>query len=332
MGSCNSVILLDEIDKLGHDFRGDPSSALLEVLDPQQNSTFTDHYLEVPFDLSEVLFITTANVTHTIPKPLLDRMELISLPGYLAEEKAQIALHYLVPKILKEHGLKRSDVKIPAPVVKKVIASYTREAGVRGLDRALSTVARKITRRLVEAEDKSEPLSLPVTVKVGDLKEYLGPPKLYDLAIPKDSEKGNVVGLAWTEAGGDVLLIEAVTMKGKGELVLTGNLGEVMRESAKAAVSYLRSESQALGIGAFDWKEVDIHIHVPEGAVPKDGPSAGITMATAILSAVSGRRVRPGIAMTGEISLRGKVLPVGGIREKILTDRKSTRLNSSHGS
>ena len=192
-GSCNPVILLDEIDKLGHDFRGDPSSALLEVLDPQQNSTFTDHYLEVPFDLSEVLFITTANVTHTIPKPLLDRMELISLPGYLAEEKAQIALHYLVPKILKEHGLKRSDVKIPAPVVKKVIASYTREAGVRGLDRALSTVARKITRRLVEAEDKSEPLSLPVTVRVGDLKEYLGPPKLYDLAIPRDSEKGNFV-------------------------------------------------------------------------------------------------------------------------------------------
>ena len=185
------------------------------VLDLRQNSHFTDHYLEVPFDLSEVLFITTANVTHTIPKPLLDRMELISLPGYLAEEKAQIALHYLVPKILKEHGLKRSDVKIPAPVVKKVIASYTREAGVRGLDRALSTVARKITRRLVEAEDKSEPLSLPVTVRVGDLKEYLGPPKLYDLAIPKDSEKGNVVGLAWTEAGGDVLLIEAVTMKGK---------------------------------------------------------------------------------------------------------------------
>ncbi len=321
-GSCNPVILLDEIDKLGHDFRGDPSSALLEVLDPQQNSTFTDHYLEVPFDLSEVLFITTANVTHTIPKPLLDRMELISLPGYLAEEKAQIALHYLVPKILKEHGLQRSDVKIPAPVVKKVIASYTREAGVRGLDRALSTVARKITRRLVEAEDKSEPLSLPVTVKVGDLKEYLGPPKLYDLSIPRNSEKGNVVGLAWTEAGGDVLLIEAVTMKGKGELVLTGNLGEVMRESAKAAVSYLRSESQALGIGAFDWKEVDIHIHVPEGAVPKDGPSAGITMATAILSAVSGRRVRPGIAMTGEISLRGKVLPVGGIREKILAARR----------
>ena len=321
-GSCNPVILLDEIDKLGNDFRGDPASALLEVLDPQQNGTFTDHYLEVPFDLSEVLFITTANVTHTIPRPLLDRMEVIPLSGYLAEEKLQIAMRYLVPRILKEHGLERSEVKIPVPVVKKVIASYTREAGVRGLDRALSTVARKITRRLVEAKDKSEPLALPVGIRVGDLKDYLGPPKLYDLSVPKAPERGNVVGLAWTEAGGDVLLIEAVTMRGKGELVLTGNLGDVMQESARAAVSYLRSESQALGIGEFDWKSVDIHIHVPEGAVPKDGPSAGITMATAILSAVSGRRVRPGIAMTGEISLRGKVLPVGGIREKILAARR----------
>ena len=320
-GSCNPVILLDEIDKLGHDFRGDPASALLEVLDPQQNNTFTDHYLEVPFDLSEVLFITTANVTHTIPKPLLDRMELIALPGYIAEEKHQIAMRHLIPRILKEHGLKPSDVRISAPVVKNVIASYTREAGVRGLDRALSKVARKITRRLVEAEDKAEPISFPVAVKVGDLKDYLGPPKLHDLSVPKGLEKGNVVGLAWTEAG-DVLLIEAVTMRGKGDLVLTGNLGDVMQESARAAVSYLRSESQALGIGDFDWKGVDIHIHVPEGAVPKDGPSAGITMATAILSAVSGRRVRPGVAMTGEISLRGKVLPVGGIREKILAARR----------
>ena len=269
-----------------------------------------------------MLFITTANVTHTIPRPLLDRMEVIPLSGYLAEEKLQIAMRYLVPRILKEHGLERSEVKIPVPVVKKVIASYTREAGVRGLDRALSTVARKITRRLVEAKDKSEPLALPVGIRVGDLKDYLGPPKLYDLSVPKAPERGNVVGLAWTEAGGDVLLIEAVTMRGKGELVLTGNLGDVMQESARAAVSYLRSESEALGIGEFDWKSVDIHIHVPEGAVPKDGPSAGITMATAILSAVSGRRVRPGIAMTGEISLRGKVLPVGGIREKILAARR----------
>lgn len=326
-GSCNPVILLDEIDKLGHDFRGDPASALLEVLDPQQNHNFTDHYLEVPFDLSEVLFITTANVTHTIPRPLLDRMELIPLPGYLAEEKLQIATRYLIPRILKEHGLKRSDVKIPIPVVKKVVASYTREAGVRGLDRALSKVVRKVTRRIVEAEDRAESLVRPIGVRVGELKDYLGPPKLYDLSVPRDFERGNVVGLAWTEAGGDVLLIEAVTMKGKGDLVLTGHLGEVMQESARAAVSYLRSESQALGIGEFDWKSVDIHIHVPEGAVPKDGPSAGITMATAILSAVSGRRVRPGIAMTGEISLRGKVLPVGGIREKILAARRHGVMN-----
>ena len=320
--SCNPVILLDEIDKMGNDFRGDPSSALLEVLDPRQNAAFTDHYLEVPFDLSEALFITTANVTHTIPKPLLDRMELISLPGYITEEKVQIAAHYLLPRNLKEHGLKGTDLKMGIPVLKKIIASYTREAGVRGLDRALATVVRKVTRKVVEAEDEGAALPLPVSVKVRDLKEYLGSPKLYDLAVPTTPERGSVVGLAWTEAGGDVLMIEAVTMKGKGELILTGNLGDVMQESAKAAISYLRSEAAALKLSSFNWKAVDIHIHVPEGAVPKDGPSAGVTMATAILSAVSGRRVRPGVAMTGEISLRGKILPVGGIREKILAARR----------
>ena len=321
-GSCNPVILLDEIDKLGNDFRGDPGAALLEVLDPRQNATFTDHYLEVPFDLSEVLFITTANATHTIPKPLLDRMELISLPGYITEEKVQIATRYLLPRNLKEHGLKKGDVKISVPVLKQIITSYTREAGVRGLERSLATVARKVTRRIVEAEDDGDEYPLPVSVKAQDLKDYLGPPKLYDLAAPKAPERGSVVGLAWTEAGGDVLIIEAVTMKGKGELLLTGSLGDVMQESAKAAVSYLRSEASALGIADFDWKALDIHIHVPEGAVPKDGPSAGVTMATAILSAVGGRRVLPSVAMTGEISLRGKVLPVGGIREKILAARR----------
>ena len=321
-GSCDPVILLDEIDKLGNDFRGDPASALLEVLDPQQNSTFTDHYLEVPFDLSEVLFITTANVTHTIPKPLLDRMEIISLPGYIAEEKIQIATRYLLPRNLKEHGLGDGDVKIPVPVLKKIVSSYTREAGVRGLDRSLATIVRKITRRLVEAEDRGDAFPLPVSIKVKDLKDHLGSPKLHDLAVPTSPERGIVVGLAWTEAGGDVLMIEAVTMRGKGELLLTGSLGDVMQESAKAAVSYLRSEAGALGLGEFDWKEVDIHIHVPEGAVPKDGPSAGVTMATAILSAVSGRRVRPDVAMTGEISLSGHVLAVGGIREKILAARR----------
>ena len=321
-GSCNPVMLLDEIDKLGNDFRGDPASALLEVLDPRQNSHFADHYLEVPFDLSEVLFITTANVTPSIPRPLLDRMELISLPGYIAEEKVQIASRYLLPRSLKEHGFKRMELKVPVPALKKIISSYTQEAGVRGLERCLSTIVRKVTRQVVEGEDKGAPLSLPASVKVADLKEYLGSPKLYDLAVPTAPERGSVVGLAWTEAGGDVLIIEAVIMKGKGELLLTGQLGDVMQESAKAAVSYLRSESAALDLEDVDWKALDIHLHVPEGAVPKDGPSAGVTMATAILSAVSGRRVRQGIAMTGEISLRGKVLPVGGIREKILAARR----------
>ena len=321
-GSCNPVILLDEIDKLGNDFRGDPASALLEVLDPRQNYSFTDHYLEVPFDLSEVLFITTANVTHTIPKPLLDRMEIIKLSGYTNQEKTHIASRHLLPRVLKEHGLHASQVKISDATVSKVVSAYTREAGVRGLERELSTVVRKITRKIIEASDKGEKFKLPVNVKVAELKDYLGSPKLYDTKIPKAAQKGNVVGLAWTESGGDVLLIEAVTMKGKGDLALTGNLGDVMQESARAAVSFLRAESESLGIGNFNWKAVDIHVHVPDGAVPKDGPSAGVTMATAILSAVSGRKVNPNIAMTGEISLRGHVLPVGGIREKLLAAKR----------
>ena len=319
--SCNPVILLDEIDKLGSDFRGDPASALLEVLDPRQNMTFTDHYLEVPFDLSEALFITTANVTHTIPPALLDRMEIISLPGYVTEEKVKIAAHYLLPRGLKEHGLKAKDVKISGQVIKKIISSYTREAGVRNLDRALAAILRKVTRKLVELEDSGD-AAKTISVKAADLTEYLGPDKLYDLKLAKEPELGSVTGLAWTNSGGDVLIIEAVIMKGKGELILTGNLGDVMQESAKAAVSYLRSQSEILGINKFKFKEHDIHVHVPEGAVPKDGPSAGITMATAILSAVSGRKVKNNIAMTGEISLRGKVLPIGGVREKILAARR----------
>jgi len=227
-----------------------------------------------------------------------------------------------LPRVLKEHGLDASQVKLAAATVSKVVSNYTREAGVRGLERELSTIARKITRKIVEASDKGENFKLPVNVKASSLKDYLGPPKLYGAKVPKKAQKGNVVGLAWTESGGDVLLIEVVTMKGKGELAMTGNLGDVMQESAKAAVSYLRSESEGLGIGEFSWKAVDIHVHVPEGAVPKDGPSAGVTMATAILSAVSGRKVNPKIAMTGEISLRGNVLPVGGIREKILAAKR----------
>jgi len=320
--SCNPVILLDEIDKLGHDFRGDPASALLEALDPRENYNFTDHYLEVPFDLSEVLFITTANATHGIPKPLLDRMEVIPLSGYTSQEKTLIAQRHLLPRVLKEHGLDSSQMRVAAGTISKVISAYTREAGVRGLERELSTIARKITRKIVETSDKGENFKLPVNVKTAELKDYLGPPKLYGARLPKKAQRGNVVGLAWTESGGDVLLIEVVTMKGKGELAMTGNLGDVMQESARAAVSYLRSESDSLGIGEFNWKDVDIHVHVPEGAVPKDGPSAGVTMATAILSAVSGRKVNPDLAMTGEISLRGNVLPVGGIREKILAAKR----------
>jgi ATP-dependent Lon protease len=269
-----------------------------------------------------VLFITTANVTHTIPKPLLDRMEVIKLSGYTNQEKIRIATWHLLPRVLKEHGLSASQVKISDATVSKVVSAYTREAGVRGLERELSTIARKITRKMIEASDKGESFKLPVNVKIAELKDYLGSPKLYDTKIPKSAQKGNVVGLAWTESGGDVLLIEAVTMKGKGELALTGNLGDVMQESARAAVSFLRAESESLGIGNFNWKAVDIHVHVPDGAVPKDGPSAGVTMATAILSAVSGRKVSPNIAMTGEISLRGHVLPVGGIREKLLAAKR----------
>ncbi|GHS88510.1 Lon protease [Synergistales bacterium] len=321
-GSCNPVMLLDEIDKLGNDFRGDPASALLEALDPQQNFGFTDHYLEVPFDLSEVLFITTANVTHTIPRPLLDRMEVIALSGYTNEEKTQIAARHLLPRVLKEHGLKKTHMKISNRTCSSIVTRYTREAGVRGLERELSTIARKVTRQIVEAKDRGETLKTPMTIGSAAVTEYLGAPKLHDTRIPTSPQKGSVVGLAWTEAGGDVLMIEAVTMKGKGELSLTGNLGDVMQESAKAAVSFLRSASGKLKIGKFDWKAIDIHIHVPDGAVPKDGPSAGVTIATAILSAVSGRKVLSGIAMTGEISLLGHVLPIGGIKEKLLAAKR----------
>jgi ATP-dependent Lon protease len=249
-------------------------------------------------------------------------MEVIKLSGYTNQEKTRIALRHLLPRVLTENGIGKAQLKITAATLSKIVSSYTREAGVRGLERELATIARKITRGIVEAADRKEPFAFPVSVKGSGLKDYLGPPKLYDTRIPTNPQKGSVVGLAWTESGGDVLMVEAVTMKGKGELALTGNLGDVMQESAKAAVSYLRSASESLGIGDFNWKGVDLHLHVPDGAVPKDGPSAGVTMATAILSAVSGRKVRPNIAMTGEISLRGHVLPVGGIREKLLAAKR----------
>ncbi|GAB1400122.1 endopeptidase La [Aminivibrio sp.] len=318
-GVRNPVLLMDEIDKMGQDFRGDPAAALLEVLDPEQNNAFTDHFIEVPFDLSEVIFITTANVTHTIPRPLLDRMEVIKIPGYVWQEKIKIARRHLLPRILREHGLSPKQVRITPKALEKIISDYTREAGVRGLERELASVCRKVARKIVDGGENPEE-----TYSIGprDLKDYLGPPKLYDIRLPKTKEVGTVVGLAWTETGGDVLVIEAVTMKGKGEVTLTGNLGSVMQESAQTAIGYLRSNSETLGIGDVDWKGIDLHLHVPEGAIPKDGPSAGITMAVAILSAVRNTPVLPDIAMTGEISLQGKVLPVGGIRDKILAAKR----------
>ena len=318
-GARNPVLLMDEIDKLGLDFRGDPAAALLEVLDPEQNSSFTDHFMEVPFDLSDVIFITTANVTHSIPRPLLDRMEVIKIPGYVWQEKIKIAKNHIFPRILEEHGLAPKQLKITPSGLEHVISEYTREAGVRGLERELSTICRKVARRIVEDEKNAEQ---PVSIGPKQLKEYLGPPRLYDPRLPKTKEIGTVVGLAWTETGGDVLVIEAVTMKGKGEVTLTGNLGSIMQESAQTAIGFLRSNADGFGIGDIDWKSIDVHLHVPEGAIPKDGPSAGITMAVAILSAVRKSPVLSNIAMTGEVSLQGKVLPVGGIRDKILAAKR----------
>ena len=318
-GTRNPVLLMDEIDKMGLDFRGDPAAALLEVLDPEQNGTFTDHFLEVPFDLGEVIFITTANVTHSIPRPLLDRMEVIKIPGYVWQEKLRIARRHLLPRILYEHGLSPRKVRITPRGLEAIVSEYTRESGVRGLERELSTICRKTARRIVEGEEKGDSV---LSVGPGDLKDYLGAPRLYDLRLPKTEEIGTAVGLAWTETGGDVLVIEAVTMKGKGDVTLTGNLGSIMQESAQTAIGFLRSRADMFGLGDVDWKGMDIHIHVPEGAIPKDGPSAGITMATAILSAVRKNPVLPNYAMTGEVSLQGKVLPVGGIRDKILAAKR----------
>ena len=321
-GKKNPVMLLDEVDKIGADFRGDPAAALLEVLDPEQNSSFTDHFLEVPFDLSEVLFITTANVTHTIPRALLDRMEIIRLPGYVAEEKYQIAKRHLIPKVLAEHGLKDDFLVFSPNAVKKIISDYTREAGVRELERQLARIARKVTRRLVAEQNRRSKESGPIKITVRDLREYLGTPKHYDARLPKKPQPGAVIGLAWTETGGDVLVIESATMEGKGNVVLTGNLGEIMQESAQTALGYLKAHAKELGLEGLKWDKMDIHVHVPEGAIPKDGPSAGIALATVMYSALSGKAVKSCLAMSGEITLRGEVLPVGGVREKLLAAKR----------
>ncbi len=316
-GSKNPVFLFDEIDKLSHDFRGDPASALLEVLDPEQNKEFTDHYLEVPFDLSKVLFIMTANSLGTVPRPLLDRMEVIEISGYTEEEKLQIGQRYLISKQIKEHGLKPENLQISEQVLRDVINYYTRESGVRNLERQIATLCRKTAKRIVEDKLKL------VRVHPKNLSQYLGIPKFRYEKAHEDHEVGIATGLAWTRVGGDTLSIEVTTMKGNGKLVLTGQLGDVMKESARAGISYIRSKMEALNITEDFYQALDIHIHIPEGAIPKDGPSAGITMATAVISALTGLPVNKNVAMTGEITLRGRVLPIGGLKEKVLAANRA---------
>jgi ATP-dependent Lon protease len=315
-GTNNPVFMLDEIDKIGMDFRGDPSSALLEVLDPEQNNSFADHYLAVPFDLSKVMFITTGNLVDTIPSPLRDRMETIYLSGYTTEEKLGIAKNYLIPKQLEEHGLSNKVLKITDPGLFNIISQYTREAGVRNLEREIANLCRKVAKKIAEGKEKM------FVINTQNVHRYLGVPKFLPEEEMEKDEVGVSTGLAWTETGGDIIYVEATTMKGKGNLTLTGQLGDVMKESAQAALSYVRSRSKKLGIKDDVFSKTDLHIHVPAGAIPKDGPSAGITMATAIASALTGMAVNKNTAMTGEVTLRGRVLPVGGLKEKTLAAKR----------
>ncbi len=315
--SRNPVFLLDEVDKMSTDFRGDPSSALLEVLDPEQNNVFSDHYIEVPFDLSQVMFITTANNRFKIPPPLLDRMEAIYLPGYTEEEKVRIAQRHLIGKQLQEHGLARKNLQISEGTLRYTIREYTREAGVRNLEREIANICRKTAKEVVDNPEYH------LTLTRSNLHKFLGPPRFRYGVAEKKNEIGVATGLAWTETGGDLLAIETTLMKGKGKLILTGKLGDVMQESAQAALSFIRSQAESLGIQENFNDEYDIHIHVPEGAIPKDGPSAGITMATAMVSALTRTPVSHQVAMTGELTLRGRVLPVGGIKEKVLTAHRA---------
>lgn len=318
-GTNNPLVILDEIDKVGKDFRGDPSSALLEVLDPEQNATFRDNYLGVNFDLSNVMFMTTANVLDTIQPALRDRMEIIQLSGYTEEEKLEIAKRHLLPKQIEENGLEKDDISIARNGMASIISQYTREAGLRQLEREIGKVCRKVARQKAELGEEFK----PVKVSKENIVEFLRSPKIFpDEALKKD-QIGVVTGLAWTAVGGDILFIEAIRMKGKGKLVLTGQLGEVMQESAQAAFSYAKARAKDLGINEEDFEKYDIHVHLPEGAIPKDGPSAGITMATALVSVLAQKAVRKDIAMTGEITLRGNVLPIGGVKEKVLAARRA---------
>ena len=312
-GSCNPVLLLDEIDKLGSDYRGDPSAALLEVLDAEQNHDYRDHYLEIPFDLSDVLFITTANTLDTVPRPLLDRMEIIELGSYTDEEKFMIAKNHLIPKQLKKHGLKKAQLRITDDAIRETISCYTRESGVRNLERCFGEICRKTDMEILSQEAPKK-----ITVTGGNLENYLGVRKFLPDRLPCTDQVGLVTGLAWTSVGGETLEVEVNVMDGSGKLELTGNLGDVMKESAHAALSYIRANAQKLGVAPDFYKTKDIHVHFPEGAVPKDGPSAGVTVCTAIVSALTGVSVRRDIAMTGEISLRGRVMRIGGLREKTM--------------
>ena len=311
-GTNNPVFMMDEIDKLGSDFRGDPSSALLEVLDPEQNSAFSDHYLSLPFDLSKVMFILTANVMYTVPSALLDRMEVITLSGYTQEEKKLIARRHLIPRQIKENGLKPKNIHISTGALQQIITEYTSEAGLRNLERELGTLCRKLARKLAEGEKG------PFKITRNNLQKYLGVSRYIPEMDQENSQIGLSTGLAWTQAGGEVLYVEATLIGGKGELIITGQLGDVMQESARAAFSYARANLGDLGLEENVFENTDVHIHVPAGAIPKDGPSAGIAMAVALISALTKKPVNKNVAMTGEITLRGRVLPVGGLKEKAL--------------
>jgi ATP-dependent Lon protease len=316
-GATNPLFVLDELDKIGADFRGDPSAALLEILDPEQNHAFSDHYLEIPYDLSKVIFLTTANVLHPIPAALRDRLEIIELPGYTEEEKMHIARQFLISKQMQEHGLKASKVAIDDEALHHIIRDYTFEAGVRNLEREIATVMRKVARKVAEGRRTK------TKVTAEKLADYLGPQKHFFELIEEKDEPGVATGVAWTSAGGDLITVEATLMEGRGNLTLTGQLGDVMKESAQAALSYARSRAGQLGVKSRFYEKYDIHLHLPAGAIPKDGPSAGITMATALISALTKRATRRDVAMTGEITLRGRVLPIGGVKEKVLAAHRA---------